>query len=55
MVKQNAFAYGIEALDELRAGFVANDFNIQNLIVEITTTAAMHKVNTPSADTAAAQ
>jgi cytochrome c553 len=42
LVKQSADAYGPETLDELRREFVASQFHIQNLLVEITTRTALH-------------
>jgi hypothetical protein len=42
-VKQPADAYGPETLERLRGKFVASQFNIQELLVEIATTAAMRR------------
>ena len=42
VVKQPEGAYGGDTLERLRAKFVASEFNIQGLIVEIATTAALH-------------
>jgi hypothetical protein len=45
LAKQAPDAYGPKTLDTLREGFAASNFNIRKLIIEITTTAAMHADN----------
>ena len=35
-------AYGADTMDRLRQRFVASEFNLQNLLVEITTVSALH-------------
>jgi hypothetical protein len=42
IVKQPLLAYGADTQDRLRESFVASGFNIQKLVVEIATTAALH-------------
>lgn len=42
LTKQSTEAYGGEALDLLRGTFVDSGYNMQNLIVEIATVAALH-------------
>ena len=42
LVKQPVLAYGHEVMDHLRESFVASGFNVQKLMVEIVTTAALH-------------
>lgn len=49
LVKQPAAAFGNDTLDRLQQSFVQNDFNIQKLMAEIATLAAMHhQVESPS-------
>ena len=43
IVKQPVEAYGPDAMDRLAAAFRASEFNIQKLIVEIATLAALHQ------------
>ncbi|MEQ1852873.1 MAG: DUF1592 domain-containing protein, partial [Chthoniobacteraceae bacterium] len=43
-VKQTPLAFGVQTLDELRAQFEANGCNIQRLLGDIATVAAMHAV-----------
>ena len=49
LVKQPILAYGREVMDHLRKSFVASGFNIQKLMVDIVTTAALHEVEKPNA------
>ncbi len=42
VVKQPMLAYGSETVDRLRASFVASEFNIQKLLVDIATVSALH-------------
>lgn len=46
-VKQPVRAYGEETLEELRASFAANRYNIQQLLIEVTLRAALHGVAQP--------
>lgn len=46
-VKQTPLAFGVQTLDDLRAQFEANGFNIQKLLGDIATTAAMHALTPP--------
>ena len=41
MVKQNVNAYGTDTVDNLRSEFERDDFNIQHLMIQIATTAAL--------------
>jgi hypothetical protein len=45
LIKQPALAYGPDTITRLRASFVASEFNIQNLMVDISTVAALHGVD----------
>ncbi len=47
VVKQNPLAFGEHALDELREQFEKNGFNIQKLLGDIATVAAMHALTPP--------
>lgn len=47
IVKQPMLAYGADVPDQLRAGFVASSFNIQQLIVDIATLSARHGIEKP--------
>ena len=47
VVKQPALAYGSDTMHRLRQSFVASDFNLQKLLVEIAVTSAAHGVETP--------
>jgi hypothetical protein len=42
LTKQNPAAYGPSVVEQLRAEFEADDFNIQNLMVRIAVMAALH-------------
>jgi len=42
LIKQPVLAYGPETITRLRTSFIASDFNMQNLIVDIVTVAALH-------------
>lgn len=43
VVKQPVLAYGADVMPRLRKGFVASGFNLQQLLVEIAVTAAVHR------------
>ncbi|HKQ36766.1 MAG TPA: DUF1592 domain-containing protein [Verrucomicrobiae bacterium] len=45
MVKQPAAAYGPDTLERLRRSFAKSDYNIQQLILEIVKTSALHHEN----------
>ncbi|HVK57527.1 MAG TPA: DUF1592 domain-containing protein, partial [Candidatus Kapabacteria bacterium] len=45
MVKQPVQAYGADRLERLRQSFEKSDFNIQKLVAEIVTIAALHPTN----------
>ena len=47
IVKQPMLAYGPNVQDRLRESFVASDFNIQKLIVEIASLSALHGIEKP--------
>ena len=47
IVKQPVLAYGSDTMHRLRQSFVASDFNLQKLLVEIAVTSAAHGVETP--------
>ncbi|MEO6740333.1 MAG: DUF1592 domain-containing protein, partial [Chthoniobacteraceae bacterium] len=47
IVKQNPLAFGEHTLDELREQFEKNGFNIQKLLGDIATVAAMHALTPP--------
>lgn len=47
LIKQPILAYGPEALNQLRQSFVASDYNVQQLAVDITTLAARHGLDKP--------
>ena len=42
VVKQPMLAYGSDVMDQLRRSFVASDFNMQKLLVDIATISALH-------------
>jgi len=44
MVKQPMLAYGAEVMDQLRQSFVASQFNVRTLMVNIATVSALHGV-----------
>jgi hypothetical protein len=44
MVKQPMLAYGPEVMDRLRQSFVASQFNMRTLMVDIATVSALHGV-----------
>jgi hypothetical protein len=48
LVKQPILAYGPEVQERLRQSFAASGFNVQNLMVEIATVAAVHGIEKPS-------
>jgi hypothetical protein len=50
IVKQPEAAYGADTLDNLRRSFVASEFNIQKLIVEIAQVSALHGVKPPAGE-----
>jgi EAL domain-containing protein (putative c-di-GMP-specific phosphodiesterase class I) len=45
MIKQDPAAYGTDTISQLQTAFAQNDFSIQNLMIEIATTSAMHGVD----------
>jgi len=47
IVKQPMLAYGSDVQDRLRQSFVASDFNVQKLLVDIATISALHGVEKP--------
>lgn len=47
VVKQPALAYGSDTMHRLRHSFVASEFNLQKLLVEIAVTSATHGVDLP--------
>jgi hypothetical protein len=47
VVKQPMLAYGPEVKSRLRQSFVASDFKIQQLLVDIVTTSALYRVDKP--------
>ena len=47
VVKQPVRAYGADVMDRLRQSFVASEFNIQKLLVDIVTVSALHGVERP--------
>ena len=47
IVKQPVRAYGTDALEPLGASFADADFNVQDLMIEIATLAALHQVEPP--------
>ncbi len=49
VVKQPMLAYGFDVKQRLRLSFIASDFNIQKLLVEIATISALHGVEKPMA------
>lgn len=48
LVKQPARAYGADTLDRLHEHFVKKNHSIQELVIEITTRAALHGIQPPS-------
>jgi hypothetical protein len=48
LVKQPVLAYGPGALDQLRQSFVASEYNVQKLMVEIATLSALHGLQKPT-------
>jgi hypothetical protein len=46
VVKQPLLAYGADTLNRLQKSFVASEFNMQKLLVEIATTSAAHGIET---------
>jgi hypothetical protein len=48
LVKQPVLAYGPETLVKFQQSFVASDFNMQKLVMEIATMTSLHGVGTPS-------
>jgi hypothetical protein len=53
IVKQPMAAYGSGVMDRLRQSFVESDFNMQKLVVEIATLAALHDLDKPARKVAA--
>jgi hypothetical protein len=49
IVKQPVLAYGPKVMDQLRQSFTASGFNIQQLLVEISTVAALRDPDAPGA------
>jgi cytochrome c553 len=49
VVKQPMLAYGSEVMNRLRHSFVASEFNIQKLLVDIATLSALHGTEKPAA------
>jgi hypothetical protein len=47
VVKQPILAYGPDVMDRLRQSFVASQFNIQKLLVDIVTVSALHGMEKP--------
>ncbi|HTD65617.1 MAG TPA: DUF1592 domain-containing protein [Candidatus Limnocylindria bacterium] len=47
IVKQPMLAYGPDIMDRLRASFVASEFNMQKLLVNIATVSALHGIEKP--------
>jgi hypothetical protein len=47
IVKQPVLAYGPDRLEQLRLAFVQSEFNIQKLMVDIATVAALHRDEKP--------
>jgi hypothetical protein len=47
VVKQPALAYGSDTMHRLRQSFVASEFNLQKLLVEIAVTSVAHGVEPP--------
>jgi hypothetical protein len=48
IVKQPMLAYGSDTMARLRQSFVASDFNIQQLLVEMATLSARHGIENPT-------
>jgi hypothetical protein len=48
VVKQPPMAYGAETLATLRNSFIASGYNLQKLLVDITTLHALHGVEPPA-------
>jgi hypothetical protein len=49
VVKQPMLAYGPDVMDRLRQSFVASEFNLQKLLVDIATLSALHGIEKPTA------
>ncbi len=49
VVKQPMRAYGPDVMDRLRQSFVASEFNVQKLLVDIATISAMQGIEKPRA------
>jgi len=49
LIKQPVLAYGPETMNRLRASFVASEFNMQKLMVDIVTIAALQAQEAPLA------
>jgi hypothetical protein len=49
VAKQPVMAYGPRTLESLRQSFIASDYNLKKLLVEITTLVALHGVASPLA------
>ena len=47
VVKQPMLAYGSDTMSRLRQSFVASEFNLQKLLVDIAVTSATHGLDTP--------
>ena len=47
VVKQPILAYGPDAMDRLRQSFVASEFNIQKLLMDIAAVSALHGIKKP--------
>jgi hypothetical protein len=54
VVKQPMLAYGAETMDRLRQSFIASQFNVQKLLVDIATVSALHDVSKTAVAGAAA-
>jgi len=48
VVKQPMLAYGADIMDRLRQSFVASEFSMQKLLVDIATASALHGVEKPA-------
>ena len=48
VVKQPMLAYGPDTMDRLRQSFVASEFNVQQLLVDIATLSALHGLEKPT-------
>jgi hypothetical protein len=47
IVKQPIMAFGPQTMNHLRLSFVASDFNIQKLLVEIAAVSSLHGIEKP--------